>query len=350
MPIFKRKDAKPRQPKTKISAPMPITEPNYSNYRGSLENLAGPTRTDQPLTQVQTNSLSRPQPKYAPKITDVANKFGGIKLSGSDVTAVEQGMYSMEKSASMSRLISPTGSVSNTSPQHSSVMLRHAPSRGSTMSPTRHSMISNNSYVLNGHDEFRVDLGKEKSYSTLELDLPELEVDDGLRERYVNVMRSPSGGFGFELRVSYMPDPLMPDSSRPVHVLDPKTNCVASLMSGDILVEVNGVNVEFESHERVVELIRSAGDEMEFIVRSAPDLVELNIRGALTNSPELSSSPRKIWGTQKSRQRLLKGVGTLRRAGKAGTKKKNMVSVNVASQLCELVKLSKQHLCVAFCL
>lgn len=323
MPIFKRKDAKPKQPKTKISAPVPISESNLSNYKGSLENLATPGKND--LTKVQTNSLSRPQPKYAPKIADVANKFGGIKLSGSDIGSPDQGIG---KSASMSRLISPTGTVfPDTSPQHSSnVTLRQTTSRGSTASPTRFSMISNSSFVVNGHDEFRADLGKEKYYSTLELNLPDLEVDDGLRERYVHVMKSPSGGFGFELRVSYMPDPLMPDSSRPVHVLDPKTNCVASLMSGDILVEVNGVNVEFEPHDRVVELIRAAGDEMDFVVRSAPDLVELNIRGALTNSPELSSSPRKIWSTQKSRARQLKGVGTLRRAGKGGTKKKVLVS------------------------
>ena len=331
MPIFKRKDPKARQPKTKISAPMPMAEPNLSNYKGSLENLAAPGKSDKSLTAVQTNSLSRPQPKIAAKIAERATKFGDIKASGSDISP-EHGVGGIEKSASMSRLVSPTSMQPPlTSPQHNSnVVLRNTISRGSTASPTRFSMISNSSFAFNGHDEFRVDLGKERYYSTLELNLPELEVDDGLRERYVHVMKSPSGGFGFELRVSYMPDPLMPDASRPVHVLDPKTNCVASLMSGDILVEVNGVNVEFEPHERVVELIRAAGDEMEFIVRSAPDLVELNIRGALTNSPELSSSPRKIWSTQKSKARLLKGVGTLRRAGKGGTKKKVLVSGNTA--------------------
>lgn len=323
MPIFKRK-----QPKTKISAPMPLADPNFSNFKGSLENLVSPGKPpDQSLTRVQTNSLSRPQPKYAPKITEAANKFGGIKVSGSDLTSPEHGNFNIEKSASMSQLTSPTNSTATVSSQFNNVTLHQTTSRGSTASPTRFSMVSNSSFAIEGHDEFKVDLGKEKSYSTLELQLPELEVDDGLRERYVHVMKSPSGGFGFELRVSYMPDPLMPDSSRPVHVLDPKTNCVASLMSGDILIEVNGVNVEFEPHERVVELIRGAGDELEFIVRSAPDLVELNIRGALTNSPELSSSPRKIWSTQKSKARLLKGIGTLRRAGKGGTKKKTLVSV-----------------------
>lgn len=335
MPIFKRKDAKPRQPKTKISAPVPIADPNFNNFKSSQENLAVPGKNEhQPLTRVQSNSLSRPQPKYAPKIADVATKFGGIKLSGSDIGSVEEDTGGIGKSASMSRLISPTSTVPpNTSPQHSNVTLRNAVSRGSTASPTRFSMISDVSFALNGHDDFRVDLGKEKSYSTLDLQLPELEVDDGLRERYVHVMKGPTGGFGFELRVSYMPDPLIPEASRPVHVLDPKTNCVASLMSGDILIEVNSVNVEFEPHERVVELIRAAGDEMDFIVRSAPDLVELNIRGALTNSPELSSSPRKIWSTQKSKARLLKGVGTLRRAGKGGTKKKVLVSEKTIHQV-----------------
>ena len=320
MPIFKRKDPKPRQPKTKISAPLPLAE--SSSKSSSQDNLAVPGK-DQSLTRVQSNSLSRPQPKYAPKIADVATKFGGIKLSGSDITGVEQGTGGLEKSVSMSHLTSPTNVFPpNSSPQHNNVTLRQ---RGATVSPTRYSMVSDTGFVLNGHDEFRADLGKEKSYSTLELRLPDLEVDDGLRERYVHVMKGPAGGFGFELRVSYMPDPLMPDSSRPVHVLDPKTNCVAPLMSGDILIEVNGVNVEFEPHERVVELIRSAGDEMEFIVRSAPDLVELNIRGALTSSPQLSSSPRKAWSSHKSKARLLKGVGTLRRAGKGSAMKKMMV-------------------------
>ena len=306
------------------------------NFKSSREDLSEDRSTDKnlgpSLTKIQSNSLSRPQPKYTQKISDIAEKFGGTKTSGADISAypADQRFPADQRSASMSRLVSPTNSITsgiasafNTSNTNVSI-LRNSPSRGSTSSPARHSMISNNSYLLD--DDFKILDNKDKDYSGVELELPDLEVDDGLRERYVHVTKGPTGGFGFELRISYMPDPLMPDSSRPVHVLEPKSTCVASLMSGDILVEVNNVNVEFEPHDRVVEMIRAAGDEMDFVVRSVPELVELNIRGALTTSPELSSSPRKMYSTNKSKSRMLKGVGTLRRAGRGGTKKKTLVS------------------------
>ena len=293
---------------------------DLTEERGGLEPKTGPN-----ITKIQSNSLSRPQPKYTQRISDIAEKFGGTKVSGSEIGAYPAD----QRSASMSRLISPTNSIKSgvTSVYNNSsnnVTLRGSPSRGSTASPARHSMISNSSYLLD--DDFKI-LDREKDYTGVELELPDLEVDDGLRERYVHVTKGPTGGFGFELRISYMPDPLMPDSSRPVHVLDPKNTCVASLMSGDILVEVNGVNVEFEPHDRVVDMIRAAGEEIDFVVRSVPELVELNIRGALTTSPELSSSPCKMRSTAKSKSRMLKGVGTLRRAGRGGTKKKTLVSL-----------------------
>ena len=293
---------------------------------GLLEPKTGPN-----ITRIQSNSLSRPQPKYTQKISDIAEKFGGTKVSGSEIGAYPEQRYPADqRSASMSRLVSPTNSIksgvtSSYNNSSTSVTLRGSPSRGSTASPARHSIISNSSYLLD--EDFKILDNKDKDYTGVDLELPDVEVDDGLRERYVHVTKGPTGGFGFELRISYMPDPLMPDSSRPVHVLDPKNTCVASLMSGDILVEVNGVNVEFEPHDRVVEMIRAAGDEMDFVVRSVPELVELNIRGALTTSPELSSSPRKMYSTTKSKSRMLKGVGTLRRAGRGGTKKRASVSL-----------------------
>jgi len=337
MPIFRKKE---KTPKTRISAPVPVLPDqgvSSANLKSSREDLTEDRvgllepKTGPNITRIQSNSLSRPQPKYTQKISDIAEKFGGTKVSGSEIGAYPEQRYSADqRSASLSRLVSPTNSIKSgvTSAYNNSstsVTLRGSPSRGSTASPARHSMISNSSYLLD--EDFKILDNKDKDYTGVDLELPDLEVDDGLRERYVHVTKGPTGGFGFELRISYMPDPLMPDSSRPVHVLDPKNTCVASLMSGDILVEVNGVNVEFEPHDRVVEMIRAAGDEMDFVVRSVPELVELNIRGALTTSPELSSSPRKMYSTTKSKSRMLKGVGTLRRAGRGGTKRRTLVSL-----------------------
>lgn len=46
------------------------------------------------------------------------------------------------------------------------------------------------------------------------------------------------------------------------------------LKRGDQLISVNGVNVENESHEKVVELLKSAIDKVTLVVRYTPKVLE----------------------------------------------------------------------------
>ena len=46
------------------------------------------------------------------------------------------------------------------------------------------------------------------------------------------------------------------------------------LRRGDQLITVNGVNVESETHEKVVELLKNAKNEVELVVRFMPDFLD----------------------------------------------------------------------------
>ena len=80
-------------------------------------------------------------------------------MSGSDITSPEPENFNMEKSASMSQLTSPTNGTAVFTSQFNNVALSQTTSRGSTASPNRNSMISESSFFVEGHDEFKVDLG-----------------------------------------------------------------------------------------------------------------------------------------------------------------------------------------------
>ena len=54
----------------------------------------------------------------------------------------------------------------------------------------------------------------------------------------------------------------------------------AGLANGDVVVEVNGVNVESSSHEEVVKLVQSSGGSLELLVASQHVYDRLRARGA----------------------------------------------------------------------
>lgn len=53
----------------------------------------------------------------------------------------------------------------------------------------------------------------------------------------------------------------------------------AGLEDGDIMVEVNSVNVEASTHEEVVEIIRQSGSSLELLVATKSIYEQLKARG-----------------------------------------------------------------------
>ena len=162
----------------------------------------------------------------------------------------------------------------------------------------------------------KLEVGKEKVFNGVRLTLPPLKTSTVEVRRVTATKSTAMGGFGFILRKSFQPDPEQPDTGRLVHVVEPRPNYHGPLMTGDRIVEVNGENVANSPHERVVELIKSSGDFVEMWVASVPELMELNLRGALDDvGMTLSNSSTKLAanaGGTGSGKKAKSGAGTLR--------------------------------------
>ena len=161
-------------------------------------------------------------------------------------------------------------------------------------------------------ESIRLEVGKEKVYEGVDLRLPPLKTSSVRHRRVLAVKNMALGGFGFILRKSFQPDPENQDKPLLVHLVEPRPNYVGPLMTGDRIIEVNGENVENVPHERVVELIKASGDSVQMVVVSVPELMELNVRGALDEVEtqrhgylSASGSGNKMKGKQ--------GTGTLRK-------------------------------------
>lgn len=62
----------------------------------------------------------------------------------------------------------------------------------------------------------------------------------------------------------------------PIYISKILPNSIAQqsqLRRGDQLIELNGINIENETHEKVVDLLKNA-DEVELVVRWMPDYLE----------------------------------------------------------------------------
>lgn len=163
-------------------------------------------------------------------------------------------------------------------------------------------------------ETLRLEVGKEKVYEGVDLRLPPLQTSSVRHRTVVAVKNTMLGGFGFVLRKSFQPDPENQDKPLLVHLIEPRPNYVGPLMTGDRIIEVNGENVENVHHERVVEMIKASGDSVAMVVASVPELMELNVRGALDEEATCHHSHLTSSGTG-SRKKTKQGAGTLRKKG-----------------------------------
>lgn len=66
---------------------------------------------------------------------------------------------------------------------------------------------------------------------------------------------------------------------------------LAGMKDGDILVEVNGINVENRSHDEVVEMIHLSGNSLEMLVATESVYNQLKANGVTITSQLLGESP-----------------------------------------------------------
>lgn len=139
----------------------------------------------------------------------------------------------------------------------------------------------------------------------VDLKLPEVQPAISGIARVIKLKRRSSGDFGFALRRANAPG-----SGKTVHFVEPVgPNGTAGLLPGDRLVEVNGINVENESREKIIEMIVMSGEEVVIKVIPVPELSELSVRSGLDGSTvQLDESNLK--------------AGTLARSGSKRIKKK----------------------------
>lgn len=137
------------------------------------------------------------------------------------------------------------------------------------------------------------------------LKLPEVKPVDSAVARVLKLRRLSSGDFGFALRRANAPG-----NGKIVHFVEPVgENGTAGLLPGDRLVEVNGINVENESREKIIEMIVLSGEDVVIKVIPVPELSELSVRSGLDGQAiQLDESNLK--------------AGTLARSGSKRMKKK----------------------------
>ena len=183
--------------------------------------------------------------------------------------------------------------------------------------------------VLDTSFELKLEVGKEKEFPHVKLKLPPLQTSR-VRHRAVTSAKNPVvGGFGFNLRKAFQPDPDNPEKPLLVHLVEPRPNYTGPLMTGDRILEVNGENVENSPHERVVELIKRSGEVVEMKVASVPELMELNERGVFDDM----GMPARMTTDSITRKSVRPGTGTLRKQAAQRRQKANF-QVRVHWQLC----------------
>ena len=147
------------------------------------------------------------------------------------------------------------------------------------------------------------------------LPLPPLTTSSRGGKRKVVLSRKPEGGFGIKLSLSAIPDPSAPSYSRMGFLIEPRSDASGRdvpLVTGDVLLTVNGVPVEGQNYEDVVEVIKNAGHSVIVEVACLPELIELSERGALEILEEaVSVDPAQPPSVPKGRGH---STGTLRRA------------------------------------
>lgn len=137
------------------------------------------------------------------------------------------------------------------------------------------------------------------------LKLPEVKPVDSAVARVLKLQRLSSGDFGFALRRA-----TAPGNGKVLHFVEPVGGSgTAGLLPGDRLVEVNGINVENDSREKIIDMIVLSGEDVVIKVIPVPELSELSVRSGVDGQTvQLDESNLK--------------AGTLARSGSKRMKKK----------------------------
>lgn len=115
----------------------------------------------------------------------------------------------------------------------------------------------------------------EKDYS-VDLQLPTLTPMPSKRARDLSIARQPKGDFGFNLRWAPYKDGSSGVTRQVVHAEPGTSGAKSGVITGDRIVEVNGVNVERSTREEVISLIQKSGDILRLRVQQIPEVSELN--------------------------------------------------------------------------
>ena len=310
------KSGKPHDPE-----PTPVGMHSHQ----SSSSLEGKEENGRPTSSPSSNELApggtRSRPNSSSPASSRRSIDPGIKreLSQSSVKEKREIFESLSKPTSPDRrgsgsLASPTKSSLRSSGRYSTGSATATPTHESFKFSKRMSGLSSGSQTTPSRSTTRdgdmsffgiheMEFGKEKEFEGINLQLPPLQTSK-VKRRQVTAVKSPTlGGFGFNLRKSFQPDPDNPDNMLLVHLVEPRPTYIGPLMTGDRILEVNGENVELAPHERVVELIKLSGDSVELKVASVPELIELNDRGVFDDAK----------ATTQTKKGVKAGAGTLRK-------------------------------------
>lgn len=257
-------------------------------------------RSDEPISASQLNdkngSPESPPPK-PPRI--LADRAGVVEF---EVKLINVGSENDQNKANSNHLMEVDGPIAATSTVQSFADAPLDLGEPKIVLPPRDLSRSAES-LLSPSEKTLEEMG-------VDLKLPEVQPAISGVARVIKLNRRSSGDFGFALRRAHAPG-----SGKTVHFVEPVgTNGSGGLLPGDRLVEVNGVNVENEPRETIIEMIAMSGEEVVIKVIPVPELSELSVRSGLDGSTvQLDESNLK--------------AGTLARSGSKRIKKK--VSVHL---------------------
>ena len=298
----------------KLQSPRQAQYDSYENKTGGASNeqkrahtgemngtsVINPRRSDEVISASPSNdkhvSPESPPPK-PPRI--LADRTGVVEF---EVKLINVGSENDRNKANSNHLMEVDGPITATSTVQSFSEVPLDLGEPKIVLPPRDVSRSSES-LLSPSEKTLEEMG-------VDLKLPEVQPAISGVARVIKLNRRSSGDFGFALRRANAPG-----SGKTVHFVEPVgTNGSGGLLPGDRLVEVNGVNVENEPRERIIEMIAMSGEEVVIKVIPVPELSELSVRSGLDGSTvQLDESNLK--------------AGTLARSGSKRIKKK--VSVDL---------------------
>lgn len=136
-----------------------------------------------------------------------------------------------------------------------------------------------------------------QKFEDISLPLPKIKLIPlpAARELTIRRQNSPRNDFGFSLRKAICLDrneSLWSPQLKSVIFAEPGTGSGTGLLPGDKLLKVNDICVEDMAREKIIDMIRSSGDEIKVVVQPVSELVELSRR--CMPSPTMSISDEQL--------------------------------------------------------